>query len=101
MKSLYVLYPQLLVAVLVAYLVASGGSNGLAPLLDGEQTLTVAHVTGAPLVVDTANGSITVKKSNRADVQIVAKQAADPKSWIYVPVGTCSKINGASTTPKA
>jgi uncharacterized membrane protein len=30
-----------------------------------------------------------------------AKQASDPKSWIYVPVGTCSKINGASTTPKA
>jgi DUF4097 and DUF4098 domain-containing protein YvlB len=76
MKSLYVLYPQLLVAALLAYLVASGGSNGLAPLLDGEQALTVAHVTGAPLVVDTANGSITVKKSNRADVQITANISA-------------------------
>jgi len=30
-----------------------------------------------------------------------AKRADDPKSWIYVPVGTCSKINGASLTPKA
>jgi uncharacterized membrane protein len=30
-----------------------------------------------------------------------AKQASDPKSWIYVPVGTCSKIQGGSTTPKA
>ena len=29
------------------------------------------------------------------------KQAGDPKSWIYVPVGTCSKIQGGSTTPKA
>src|SRR5215469_17896760 len=24
-----------------------------------------------------------------------AKRASDPKSWIYVPVGTCSKIEGA------
>jgi uncharacterized membrane protein len=30
-----------------------------------------------------------------------AKRASDPKSWIYVPVGTCSKIHGGSTSPKA
>jgi uncharacterized membrane protein len=30
-----------------------------------------------------------------------AKRASDPKSWIYVPVGTCSKIVGGSTSPKA
>jgi uncharacterized membrane protein len=30
-----------------------------------------------------------------------AKQASDPKSWIYLPVGTCSKIQGGSTSPKA
>lgn len=30
-----------------------------------------------------------------------AKQANDPKSWIYVPVGTCTKIQGASLSPKA
>jgi uncharacterized membrane protein len=30
-----------------------------------------------------------------------AKQASDPKSWIFVPVGTCSKIQGGSTSPKA
>jgi len=30
-----------------------------------------------------------------------AKQAGDPKSWIYVPVGTCTKIQGGSTSPKA
>ena len=30
-----------------------------------------------------------------------AKQANDPKSWIYVPVGTCTKIQGGSLTPKA
>jgi uncharacterized membrane protein len=30
-----------------------------------------------------------------------AKLTNDPKSWIYVPTGTCQKINGASLTPKA
>jgi uncharacterized membrane protein len=30
-----------------------------------------------------------------------AKVANDPKSWIYVPVGTCAKIQGGSTAPKA
>ena len=26
-----------------------------------------------------------------------AHQARDPKSWIYVPVGTCAKIQGGTT----
>jgi uncharacterized membrane protein len=30
-----------------------------------------------------------------------AKTAMDPKSWIYVPAGTCTKISGGSVTPKA
>jgi uncharacterized membrane protein len=30
-----------------------------------------------------------------------AKMANDPKSWIYLPVGTCAKIQGGSTSPKA
>ena len=30
-----------------------------------------------------------------------SKTANDPKSWIYVPVGTCAKIQGGSTMPKA
>jgi uncharacterized membrane protein len=30
-----------------------------------------------------------------------AKRANDPKSWIYVPVGTCAKIQGGSTTAKS
>jgi uncharacterized membrane protein len=30
-----------------------------------------------------------------------ATRTDDPKSWIYVPVGTCQKINGGSVTPKA
>ncbi|HXP73399.1 MAG TPA: DUF2282 domain-containing protein [Stellaceae bacterium] len=30
-----------------------------------------------------------------------SKLASDPKSWIYVPSGTCQKIVGASLVPKA
>ena len=30
-----------------------------------------------------------------------SKTAKDPNSWIYVPVGTCTKIEGGTTTPKA
>ncbi|HXQ67770.1 MAG TPA: DUF2282 domain-containing protein [Alphaproteobacteria bacterium] len=30
-----------------------------------------------------------------------AKTASDPKSWFYVPIGTCAKIQGGSLTPKA
>jgi uncharacterized membrane protein len=29
-----------------------------------------------------------------------SRVANDPKSWIYVPAGTCAKIAGGSTTPK-
>jgi uncharacterized membrane protein len=29
-----------------------------------------------------------------------AKRANDPASWIYVPTGTCGKIEGASLMPK-
>ena len=30
-----------------------------------------------------------------------AKTAAESDSWIYVPAGTCMKINGGSPTPKS
>ena len=42
-----------------------------APLHERQKTVTVAHVAGAPLRVEAGTGSITVAKSDRADVQIV------------------------------
>jgi uncharacterized membrane protein len=30
----------------------------------------------------------------------MSKVNNDPKSWIYVPSGTCQKITSASLTPK-
>jgi len=48
-----------------------------------------------------AAGKNDCASSNSHSCAGEGKQASDPKSWIYVPVGTCSKIQGGSTTPKA
>ena len=48
-----------------------------------------------------AAGKNDCASSNSHSCAGEAKQASDPKSWIYVPVGTCSKIQGGSTSPKA
>ena len=48
-----------------------------------------------------AAGKNDCASSNSHSCAGEGKQASDPKSWIYVPVGTCSKIQGASTSPKA
>lgn len=47
-----------------------------------------------------AAGKNDCASSNNHSCAGEAKQASDPKSWIYVPVGTCSKIHGGSSTPK-
>ncbi|MGO8920400.1 MAG: DUF2282 domain-containing protein [Stellaceae bacterium] len=48
-----------------------------------------------------AAGKNDCASSNSHSCAGEAKRASDPKSWIYVPVGTCSKIVGGSTSPKA
>ena len=48
-----------------------------------------------------AAGKNDCASSNSHSCAGEAKQASDPKSWIYVPTGTCSKIQGGSLTPKA
>jgi uncharacterized membrane protein len=48
-----------------------------------------------------AAGKNDCASSNSHSCAGEAKQASDPKSWIYVPVGTCTKIQGGATSPKA
>ncbi len=48
-----------------------------------------------------AAGKNDCASSNSHSCAGEAKRAADPKSWIYVPVGICGKIVGGSTSPKA
>lgn len=48
-----------------------------------------------------AAGKNDCASSNSHSCAGEAKQAMDPKSWIYVPTGTCTKIQGGSIMPKA
>ncbi len=43
-----------------------------------------------------AAGKNDCASSNSNSCAGEAKRASDPKAWIYVPVGTCAKIQGAS-----
>ena len=44
-----------------------------------------------------ASGKNDCASANSHSCAGEAKQARDPKSWIYVPVGTCAKIQGGTT----
>lgn len=73
----------------------------------------LAAVMAAPLAIGTASAAdnekcygIAAAKQN--DCQTAANSCAgqvekggQPTAWIYVPKGTCTKINGGSLTPKA
>ena len=47
-----------------------------------------------------AAGKNDCASSNSHSCAGEAKRASDPASWIYVPTGTCAKIQGGSMTPK-
>jgi uncharacterized membrane protein len=83
-----------------AYIIASAaGAMVVAPLL--------AKAAPAPTPTyqyEKCYGVATAGKNDCAFAGSCAgtsTKAADPKAWIYVPVGTCQKINGATLTPKA
>ena len=48
-----------------------------------------------------AAGKNDCASSNSHSCAGEAKRASDPASWIYVPTGTCAKIQGSSMMPKA
>lgn len=86
--------PALLVAsaVAAAVVASSAGKAGPAPdpIFKAEKCYGV-NAAGK-------NDCGTKGAHSCAGESIVAK---DPNSWIYVPVGTCTKIEGGSTTPKS
>jgi uncharacterized membrane protein len=47
-----------------------------------------------------AAGKNDCASSNSHSCAGEAKRASDPASWIYVPTGTCQKIEGGSLTAK-
>jgi hypothetical protein len=75
MKLPYLGIHWLLSIAMMAALV-NGSCNWTSALKEGQKSLTALHVAGTPLRVETANGSISVSKADREDVQIVAKISA-------------------------
>lgn len=69
-------YPP--VRVLIGFSLIAIGLAGcnVAPLIEGVRTASADHVAGTPLRVATTNGAIIVTKSDRPDVEIVAKVRA-------------------------
>ena len=76
MRVTYIGIHWLLSTALVASLMVATSCDSVAPLFEGERTVTAAHLAGTPLRVETANGSIKVAKSDRKDVEIIAKISA-------------------------
>jgi uncharacterized membrane protein len=86
----------------IALMVASAvGAAAAMPL--------IANAGPAPMPSFTAEKCYGVAAAGKNDCAATgshscageSKMASDPKSWIYVPTGTCAKIVGASVMPKA
>ena len=72
-----------------------------APLLASAGPAPTPTFTAEKCYGITAAGKNDCAATNSHSCAGEGKQANDPKSWIYVPVGTCTKIQGSSLTPKA
>jgi uncharacterized membrane protein len=84
-----------------ALLIASviGASAALPPVAKADPASTPSFTTEKCYGVNAA-GKNDCAASNSHSCAGEAKRARDPKSWIYVPTGTCEKIQGGSLTPK-
>jgi uncharacterized membrane protein len=85
-----------------ALLVASAVAATLAlPLLANAGPAPAPTFTAEKCYGINAAGKNDCASANSHSCAGEAKQAMDAKSWIYVPVGTCSKIQGGSTQAKS
>lgn len=84
-----------------ALLVASAVATLALPLLANAGPAPTPSFQAEKCYGVNAAGKNDCAASNSHSCAGEGKQAMDPKSWIYVPVGTCTKIQGGSTTPKA
>jgi uncharacterized membrane protein len=89
-------------ATKIAFLVASAiGATAALPLLANAGPAATPSFQAEKCYGINVAGGNDCAASNSHSCAGEAKRASDPKSWIYVPVGTCSKIVGGSTSPKA
>ncbi len=89
MKSSALFLASAVAAVVALPLLANAGPAP-APSFSAEKCFGIA-----------AAGHNDCAASNSHSCAGESRVSADPKSWLYVPTGTCQKITGGSLTPKA
>jgi uncharacterized membrane protein len=85
----------------VLFLAAAVAATAALPLLAKAGPSPTPTFTAEKCYGINAAGKNDCASSNSHSCAGEAKQASDPKSWIYVPTGTCAKIQGGTTAPKA
>jgi uncharacterized membrane protein len=85
----------------IAFLVASAiGATVALPMLAKAGPAPAPSFQAEKCYGVNAAGKNDCASSNSHSCAGEAKRASDPKSWIFVPTGTCQKIQGGSLTPK-
>jgi uncharacterized membrane protein len=85
----------------IAFLVASAiGATIALPMLAKAGPAPTPSFQAEKCYGINAAGKNDCASSNNHSCAGEAKRASDPKSWIYVPTGTCQKIQSGSLTPK-
>jgi len=88
-------------ATKIALLVASAiGATAALPLLANAGPAATPSFQAEKCYGINAAGKNDCASSNSHSCAGEAKRASDPASWIYVPTGTCQKIQGGSLTAK-
>lgn len=88
-------------ATKIAFLVASAiGATVALPLLANAGPAPTPSFQAEKCYGINAAGKNDCASSNSHSCAGEAKRASDPASWIYVPTGTCQKIQGGSLTAK-
>ena len=88
-------------AAKLAFLIASAiGATAALPMLAKAGPAPTPSFQAEKCYGINAAGKNDCAASNSHSCAGEAKRASDPASWIYVPTGTCQKIQGGSTSAK-
>jgi uncharacterized membrane protein len=88
-------------ATKIAFLVASAiGATAALPLLASAGPAPTPSFQAEKCYGINAAAKNDCASSNSHSCAGEAKRASDPASWIYVPTGTCQKIQGGSLSAK-
>ncbi len=86
----------------IAIMVASAvGAAAALPLIANAGPAPTPHFSAEKCYGVAAAGKNDCAATGSHSCAGESKTASDPKSWLYVPTGTCQKIVGGSLMPKA